>query len=180
VTCSCRPFVIAGNQPSTDDRAGDSLLSQLQLHPSALELVQHGAERLLGAQLEWKFGQSLRQWLARVVSQTGDLSASLVFDRERLEHVVHFRSFEIQTRGFARSELSSALEIADPVFVEHNLPDRQIGRNRRGGGEHRGHESGSGPHHILSLTQPPIARHTLKDIQFYVWPRPALFPYWRE
>src|SRR5439155_3177224 len=86
----------------------------------------------------------------RVVAQTRDLSAALLFDSERLEHVVHFRRLEIEPGGFAGSELSRALEIPDSVLVEHNLPDRQVrGECRRG--ESRGHESGNSSHHISEL-----------------------------
>ncbi len=140
-------LVVARNQPPADDRAGDSLSSRLQLHASALKLIEDRAERLLRAQLKRKLAQPLLQRLTRVVAQTGDLAAALLFDRERLEHVVHLRRFEIEASGLTRSELSGAFEIADTMLVEHNLLDRQVRRERR----RSGHESGNGPHHIHEL-----------------------------
>ena len=59
----------------------------------------------------------------RVVAQARDFAAAPLFDRERLEHVVHFIRFEVEPRRFAGVQAAPTLEESHPVLIEDNLFD---------------------------------------------------------
>src|SRR5207249_6199316 len=125
-----RTLVVARDQTTADNRSRYRLRARSQLHARSLELIENRAQRLLRAELEWKFGKPYRQRLARVVSKTRDFPSIFLLDRERLEHIVHLRRFEIEPSRFPRRELSRPLEIADSMLVKRALPHRQIRRDR--------------------------------------------------
>jgi hypothetical protein len=116
----------AGQSPRPHNRPRHRLRAELQLDARALQLIEHGAQRLLAADREWKLLELFCQWLTRIVAQAGNLPGSLLLDGQRLQDVVHLARFEIEPRRFTRAQTAGSCEIADTVLEKHNLADRKF------------------------------------------------------
>src|SRR5262249_48391237 len=116
----------ARQAPRAHYRARHRLCAEFQLHARALQLIEHGAQRLLAADREWKFLELFRQWLARIVAHAGDFADPLLFDGQRFQDIVHLASLEIESCRFARAQMTGTCEITDTVLEKHYLADRKI------------------------------------------------------
>ena len=101
-----RLLVAARDQAAIHDDSGDGFVSELQLQPRALQLVEHAAQRLRSADLERELGEFMAERVHGIVAQAGDLAAAAFFDGERLQHIVHLRCLEIEARRFARPKFA--------------------------------------------------------------------------
>ncbi len=140
-------LVAAFDHPAGDDEAGHGLAAELQFQARALELIEHGAERLRAADLEGELGQLVAEGVHGVVAHAGDLRAALFLDHERFQNVVHLGGVEIEPRGFARPEPPGALEEPHAMLVQHHLFDWQIRGEGHGGSQDRQERNAS--HNLL-------------------------------
>ncbi len=122
-----RLLVVCLHHASADNRPADGLGAVLQLHLGAFHLIQKQRQRCLAVDLERKIGQLLLQRFAGIVAQAGNFAAVLTGDGERLQHIVHVRSLEIQPRGFAGPQRAAALKIADSALVKNHFADGNVG-----------------------------------------------------
>ncbi|MDQ2900376.1 MAG: hypothetical protein M3Y07_11335 [Acidobacteriota bacterium] len=95
-------------------------------------MIEHRAERLPILNPERKIAELFLQRNARIVPQAGNLSAALLGDRKRFQHVVHFGRLEIQPRRFARSQITGPLEKSNAVLIEDDIPHGKFGGRQRG------------------------------------------------